>query len=164
MAPRTPPFRSITAAVCSPRRRSRKSGTRSRAPGTASSTVTAGCATMAACSDSDACVFPRSPVSFLVAAVQLQSTSNEAHNLDTAAALIERAASYGAQLAATPENTNFLGPHDDKVRGAQPLDGPVCSRFAELARKHSMYVLLGSFNERNEQAAEQAAVGADGAA
>jgi predicted amidohydrolase len=103
-------------------------------------------------------------VSFLVAAIQLQSSSNEAQNLDTAAVLIERAASYGAKLAATPENTNFLGPHEDKVRGAQSLDGPTCGRFAELARKHSMYVLLGSFNEANEQARAQAAAGADGPA
>jgi predicted amidohydrolase len=103
-------------------------------------------------------------VSFLVAAIQLQSTSNEAQNLEVAAALIERAASYGASLVATPENTNFLGPHEDKVRGAQALDGPVCARFAELARKHSIYVLLGSFNEANEQARAQAAAAADGPA
>ena len=37
-----------------------RSGTRCRAPDTASSIVTAACATMGACSDSDACVFPRS--------------------------------------------------------------------------------------------------------
>ena len=92
-------------------------------------------------------------MSFLVAAIQLQSTSNEAANLDSAEALIDRAAGYGARLAATPENTNFLGPHQDKVRGAQPLDGPVCARFADLARRHSMYVLLGSFNERGADAA-----------
>jgi predicted amidohydrolase len=102
-------------------------------------------------------------VSFLVAAIQLQSTSNEAENLETAAALIERAARYGARFAATPENTNFLGPQPEKVRGAQPLDGAVCTRFAELARRHSMYLLLGSFNERNEQAMARAAVGASGA-
>jgi predicted amidohydrolase len=101
-------------------------------------------------------------VSFLVAAVQLQSTSNEAANLDLAASLIERAAGYGARLAATPENTNFLGPHQDKVRGAQPLDGPVCARFAELARRHSMYVLLGSFNERADSQAQASAAAGGG--
>jgi len=92
-------------------------------------------------------------VSYLVAAVQLQSTSDEVANLDAAAALIERAAGYGARFAATPENTNFLGPHEEKVRRAQPLDGPVCARFAELARRHRMHVLLGSFNERGAEAA-----------
>jgi predicted amidohydrolase len=40
----------------------------------------------------------------------------------------------------------------------------VCSRFAELARRHSMYVLLGSFNEENSQARAQAAAGAEGPA
>jgi predicted amidohydrolase len=98
-------------------------------------------------------------VPFLVAAVQLQSTSNESGNLDLASTLIERAAGYGARFAATPENTNFLGPHQDKVKGAQPLDGPVCARFSELARQHSMYLLLGSFNE---QAAAMEVGGGDG--
>jgi predicted amidohydrolase len=91
-------------------------------------------------------------LSFLVAAIQLQSTSDEAASLDQAAALIDRAAGYGARFAATPENTNFLGPHQDKVRRAQPLDGPVCARFADLARRHRMHVLLGSFNERGAPA------------
>ncbi|HVR30305.1 MAG TPA: carbon-nitrogen hydrolase family protein [Thermoanaerobaculia bacterium] len=99
-------------------------------------------------------------MSFLVAAVQLQSTSDEAASVETAAALIERAAGYGARFAATPENTNFLGPHQEKVRRAQPLDGPLCTRFAELARRHRMYVLLGSFNE---QAQAQAGLGESGA-
>jgi predicted amidohydrolase len=90
-------------------------------------------------------------VSFLVAAVQLQSTSDEAANLDQAAALIDRAAGYGVRFAATPENTNFLGPHQQKVERAQPLDGPVCARFAELARRHRMHLLLGSFNERGAE-------------
>jgi predicted amidohydrolase len=99
-------------------------------------------------------------VSFLVAAVQLQSTSDEAANLDSAAALIGRAASYGVRFAATPENTNFLGPHQEKVERAQPLDGPVCAHFAELARRHRMYVLLGSYNERCDG---REAVGARGA-
>ena len=101
-------------------------------------------------------------MSFLVAAIQLQSTSDEASNLDTAAALIERAAGYGARFAATPENTNFLGPHEEKVRCAQPLEGEVCARFAELARRHRMYVLLGSFNEQAQARAQAGA--AEGAA
>ena len=53
-----------------------------------------------------------------------------------------------AKFVATPENTNYLGPHDEKVRRAQPLDGPVCSRFSELARELGLHLLLGSFNEK----------------
>ena len=89
---------------------------------------------------------------FLAAAVQLTSTSDSEANWRSARELIERAASYGARFVATPENTNFLGPHDDKVRLAEPLDGATCSRFAELAARYGIHLLLGSFNERSDEA------------
>jgi predicted amidohydrolase len=88
---------------------------------------------------------------FVAAALQLTSTSDEAANWDGARRLIERAASYGARLVATPENTNFLGPHEEKARRAEPLDGPTVSRFAELARRLRIHLLLGSFNERSDE-------------
>jgi len=84
---------------------------------------------------------------FLVAAVQLSCTSDEAANLASAEVLIRRAADHGAQLVATPENTNFLGPHIDKVERAQSLDGPVGSLFSSLAAELGIHLLLGSFNE-----------------
>lgn len=84
---------------------------------------------------------------YLAAAVQLDSTSDAEANWASARALIERAASYGARLVATPENTNFLGPHEEKVRRAEPLDGPTCGRFAELAARLGVHLLLGSFSE-----------------
>src|SRR5215212_9395276 len=49
---------------------------------------------------------------FLAAAVQLTSTSDEEANWQSARSLIERAAGHGARFVATPENTNYLGPHD----------------------------------------------------
>jgi predicted amidohydrolase len=90
---------------------------------------------------------------FLAAAVQLTSTSDEAANLESAAGLIRRAAAYGARFVATPENTNYLGPHAEKVRRAEPLDGPACRRFAELARELGIFLLLGSYNERSDEPA-----------
>jgi len=87
-------------------------------------------------------------VAFLAAVIQLNSTSDEEANLERAEALVRRAASRGAMFVATPENTNYLGPHDEKVRRAQVLDGPVCSRFSELARELGIHLLLGSFNEK----------------
>jgi predicted amidohydrolase len=84
---------------------------------------------------------------FLAAAVQLTCTSDEDANLAAAEALIRRAADHGAQLVATPENTNFLGPHLDKVERAQSLDGPVGSLFSSLAAELGIHLLLGSFNE-----------------
>jgi predicted amidohydrolase len=88
---------------------------------------------------------------YLAAAVQLTSTADEAANWESARRLIELAAARGARLVATPENTNYLGPHDEKVRRAEPLDGPTVGRFAELARRLGIHLLLGSFNERSDE-------------
>jgi deaminated glutathione amidase len=85
---------------------------------------------------------------FLAAVVQLTSTSDAARNVDTAERLIRRAARYGAKLVATPENTDFLGPHAEKVRRAEPLDGPLCERFGALAAELGITLVLGSFAER----------------
>jgi deaminated glutathione amidase len=87
---------------------------------------------------------------FLAAAVQLTSTSDQAANWESARSLVERAARQGASFVATPENTNYLGPHEEKARRAEPLDGPTASRFAELARRLGIHLLLGSFNERSD--------------
>jgi len=84
--------------------------------------------------------------------VQLTSTSDEGRNWEAAKTLVRTAAAGGARLIVTPENTNFLGPHQDKVRRAQPLDGETCTRFRELARECEVFLLLGSFNERSEEA------------
>lgn len=87
---------------------------------------------------------------FLAAAVQMTSTSDAEANWRQARGLIERAAGYGARLVATPENTNFLGPAPEKVRTAEPIDGPTCRRFGELAGRLGIHLLLGSFNERGD--------------
>lgn len=88
----------------------------------------------------------------LVAVVQMTSTSDEAANWEQARSLIGRAAARGARFVATPENTNYLGPHDEKVRRAQPLDGPTPRAFAALARELGIHLLLGSFNETGPDA------------
>jgi predicted amidohydrolase len=88
---------------------------------------------------------------FLAAVVQLTSTGNEPANLAQAEALIRRAAAAGATLIATPEATNFLGPHSDKVARAEPLEGPVVGRFRALAQELGVTLLLGSYNERSDE-------------
>jgi predicted amidohydrolase len=87
----------------------------------------------------------------LAAIVQLTSTSDREANWQQAQELVSRAAERGAELVATPENTNFLGPHDEKVKRAETLDGETCERFAELARQLGVQILLGSFNERSDE-------------
>jgi predicted amidohydrolase len=88
---------------------------------------------------------------FLAAVVQLNCTSDEKANWESARGLIERAAGHGARFVSTPENTNYLGPHEEKVRRAEPLDGPTCGRFADLARGLGIHLLLGSFNEKSDE-------------
>lgn len=88
-----------------------------------------------------------SPTGFQAAVIQLRCTSDEERNWRDAEALVVRAAERGARLVVTPENTNFLGPHAEKVRRAEPLDGPTVGRFGALARRLGIHLLLGSYNE-----------------
>lgn len=87
----------------------------------------------------------------LAAVVQMSSTSDAEANWQQVEEWVTRAASRGAQLVATPENTNFLGPHAEKVQRAETLEGPTCGRISDLARRLGIQVLLGSFNERGEK-------------
>ena len=89
-------------------------------------------------------------MSYTAAVVQLNSTSDSEANWEQARGLVSRAAEAGARLVATPENTNFLGPHQAKVERAETLEGPTCERFSALAADLGIFVLLGSFNERSE--------------
>ena len=82
------------------------------------------------------------------AVCQMRSTADRAGNLRQAEELVRAAAARGATFVATPENTNYLGPHGEKVRLAESLDGPTCSLFSSLARELSIHLLLGSFNEK----------------
>ena len=86
----------------------------------------------------------------LIAAVcQMRSTSDGTGNLRQAEELVRAAAAAGATFVATPENTNYLGPHAEKVRLAETLDGPCCALFSRLAAELSITLLLGSFNEKS---------------
>ena len=93
------------------------------------------------------------PRTFLAAAVQLNGTSDEERNWLQASELVRVAASRGARFVSTPENTNYLGPHEEKVRRAEPLDGPTCGRFGELAAELGIHLLLGSYNEKSAEPA-----------
>ena len=92
-------------------------------------------------------------VLFQAAAVQLNSTSDENANWEQADALIREASALGARFVSTPENTPFLGPHEEKVTRAESLDGPTCRRFSELARELEIHLLLGSFAELSDDPA-----------
>lgn len=83
-----------------------------------------------------------------VACAQLRSTTDVARNLDAVARQVRRAAAEGAQLVATPENTTFLGPSAEKLRIAEPLDGPTHRALGDIARTERVWLLAGSVAER----------------
>lgn len=84
----------------------------------------------------------------LAAVVQMTATSDVAATWKQAEDGIRAAAARGARFVATPENSTFLGPHVDKVRLAESVNGPMIGRFASLASELGLFVLVGSFNER----------------
>ncbi|MEL6344004.1 MAG: carbon-nitrogen hydrolase family protein [Myxococcota bacterium] len=86
----------------------------------------------------------------LIAAVQLSCSSDLDRNWETAEGLIRRAAGYGASLIATPEATDYLGPHSQKMAIAEPLDGPRGQRYANLARELGVTLLIGSVAEPHD--------------
>lgn len=85
---------------------------------------------------------------YLSACIQLRCTTDLETNLSTAEGLIRKAASMGARLVATPENTTYLGPQFHKVDLAQTLDGRISERFAALADELGIHLLIGSMPER----------------
>ncbi len=84
---------------------------------------------------------------FVAACVQLQGSSDVERNLRRTEELVRRAASLGARLVATPENTTFLGPHTRKVELAEPVDGPTHRRLGRLAEELGIHLLVGSVAE-----------------
>ncbi len=83
-----------------------------------------------------------------VAAVQLTSTTDRDANLAAAGALVERAATQGAELVVLPELFNLLGSREELRAGAEPLDGPTITWAAELALAHGLWLVAGSIAER----------------
>ena len=84
----------------------------------------------------------------IIAAVQINGSSNIERNLSTTEALVRKAAAAGAEFIATPEATTYLGPHDRKIKLAESTDGPTHQRLANLAKECRVTLLVGSVAER----------------
>jgi nitrilase len=81
-----------------------------------------------------------------IAAVQMVSSPEWAHNRDTAARLVAQAAAAGAQLVALPEYFCLLGRRDtDKLALAEdPGHGPIQQFLADTAREHGIWLVGGT--------------------
>ncbi len=86
----------------------------------------------------------------IIAAVQINGSSDIERNLSTTERLVREAANCGATFIATPEATTYLGPHDRKIQLAEPLDGPTNQRLSRLAQELGITLLVGSVAERKD--------------
>ncbi|HBZ71483.1 MAG TPA: hydrolase [Deltaproteobacteria bacterium] len=87
-------------------------------------------------------------LSVRAAVIQMTSTDDVASNLASARALLDEAASLGAQLAGLPENFAYLRREGSPIACAQTLDGEIVGVLREAARAHRMWIIGGSFPEQ----------------
>jgi predicted amidohydrolase len=79
----------------------------------------------------------------IVAAVQVDSTDDEAHNWERARALAARAAERGARVVSFPENLLYEGSDAERRHPLETWE----PRFAALARELSLVLLPGTLRE-----------------
>jgi predicted amidohydrolase len=85
-----------------------------------------------------------------VAAVQLNTTADQAANLAVADRLARAAAADGARLIVLPEKWTAIGSDEQLRAAAEPLDGPSIRWARALARELGIDLLAGSILERLE--------------
>jgi deaminated glutathione amidase len=82
-----------------------------------------------------------------VAVVQMTSTDDVGANLAAVRKFVAEAADSGAELVALPENFAFLRREGMPIPCAQGLDGEIVGTLRELAERHRIWLLGGSFPE-----------------
>jgi predicted amidohydrolase len=85
-----------------------------------------------------------------VALVQMTSNDDLSGNLDSARCAVREAAESGAEFIALPENFAFLRREGNPIPCAQSLDGEIVETVRELARRHRVPILAGTFAEAIE--------------
>jgi deaminated glutathione amidase len=88
--------------------------------------------------------------SALFAVCQLTTTADRARNRRVAESLVRQAADRGAEAICLPEMWPFIGPDEDKVRGAETLEGPSMELMRGLAQELGVWLFPGSFAEQAE--------------
>jgi len=83
-----------------------------------------------------------------VGLVQMTSTDDLPANLKAARGLVESAVQQGAEWVALPENFAFLRKEGRPLPCAQGLDGEIVGCVRELASRHGIWLLGGTFPER----------------
>ncbi len=82
---------------------------------------------------------------FLVAALQITSTSNVEANFAEAEEQIELASRRGAELIGLPENFAFLGDDDEKLRLASELSIKCTNFLKTMSQRYQVFLLGGGY-------------------
>lgn len=84
-------------------------------------------------------------MSVTVAVGQFAGSTDKSANLDAVAALVETAASGGAELVLLPEYAMYFDPDPaaDLTPTSEPLDGEFARAIGDLAGKHAIAVVAG---------------------
>ncbi len=82
-----------------------------------------------------------------VALVQMNSGDSFERNVSDALAGIDGAAATGARLVVLPEVWTYLGADEGIREAAVPIPGPLTDQLAERARRHGIYLHIGSIYE-----------------
>ncbi|HXQ62391.1 MAG TPA: carbon-nitrogen hydrolase family protein [Acidimicrobiales bacterium] len=82
-----------------------------------------------------------------VAAVQSTASADRPGNLASATDLVNGAVDDGAELVVLPELFSFYGDPAMLRAGAEPFEGPTLTWASEVAARHRIWLLAGSFVE-----------------
>ncbi len=85
-----------------------------------------------------------------IALGQLNSRDNIQENFASMELLLEEAADTGARLMVFPECSSYLS-SQGAADTAEPLDGPIITRFRAMAKKYGLDIHNGSFIEKNPE-------------
>lgn len=81
--------------------------------------------------------------------MQMCSRNDKDRNFEECERLVGEAADKGCHLVALPECFSFIGARPGEAQAAaEPLTGPTMERYCALARKHSLWLSLGGFQEK----------------
>lgn len=87
---------------------------------------------------------------FLVAAIQLNSQPDLAHNIAQCHKMVEQAAQKGARFVGLPENFAFLGDEKEKHKRAPQIRDEVLASLPRWSREFGIYILAGGFPAPDE--------------
>lgn len=85
---------------------------------------------------------------FKVAAIQMKSGQDKETNLKQAKSLIKKAVKKSANFIALPEVFNFRGNLKEAPKHAEVIPGYSTNFISTLAKKHNVWILIGSMMEK----------------